>query len=127
MFLSYDEYIGFGGKLDEGDFILAVWKAEQKINNFEGIPVHERLVEFDSAPIDIKLLLTELIEREAERNKTGNLTSISQSLGNESISKSYSVENFDEKETSDAELIRNVLKQIPYKAVSLYYRGADCD
>lgn len=127
MFLSFEEYEGFGGTLDESDFILAVWKAEQKINNFEGIPVHERLVEFDSAPIDIKLLLTELIEREAERRKTGRLTGVSQTLGNESISKSYSVENFDEKETSDAELIRNVLKQIPYKAVSLYYRGADCD
>ncbi len=127
MFLSFEEYKSFGGTLEQSEFSIAVWRAEQKINCFEGIPVKDRLLEFDAIPEDIKMLITELIEREAMRRQSGRLTAVSQSLGNESVSKSFAAETFSESETADADLIKNVLGHIPYRAVTLYYRGADCD
>ena len=127
MFLSFEEYKSFGGKLDQSEFLTAVWRAEQKINYFEGIPVKDRLLELDAVPEDIKMLIAELIERETTRKQSGRLTAVSQSLGNESVSKSFAAETFSENETADTELIKKVLGHIPYRAVTLYYRGADCD
>lgn len=104
MYLTYDEYRGMGGILEETAFISLERKAAYFINSQSGGKTGERIGKLTELPQAVKDCTFDLVEY-LDKNKNGNIASESQSLGGRSQSVSYKTKSYDETESEKTEIV----------------------
>lgn len=84
MYLTYDEYIAYGGKLNDADFDRFCFRAECEINN----ATLSRCKELKEVPAEVKRCMYELIVYLSKNSQDGSISAIS-SFSNDGYSVSY--------------------------------------
>lgn len=85
MYLTYDEYLAYGGKLENADFDRFRFRAEREIDN----ATFEKIKALSKIPENVKRCVFELIIFLSENAKLGNMRTIS-GVSNDGYSVSYS-------------------------------------
>ncbi|MBO5726134.1 MAG: hypothetical protein J6S00_03600 [Clostridia bacterium] len=84
MYLSYDDYIGYGGNLSSTDFNRFCFRADKEIDNL----TLNRCKGLDKIPDEIKRCEFELIAYFEKNVNSGSVSAVS-SFGNDGYSVSY--------------------------------------
>lgn len=108
-YLTYQEYISFGGVLDETTFNIVDRKAERKLDYF----TRDRLKTATTIIDEVKELLTEFIDRMAKTPLNGNLTSYSNGIESFGF-----VEN--QTKALNNELYQLAVEYLPVELISAY-------
>ena len=114
MYLSYEEYVEMGGKIDIAAFNIYLRRAEAEINK----QTYQRLQNIDTIPVEVKNCVWELIEIFYKKSKQ-----IAGSVSNDGVSVSFEVIDT-EKETNDI-IKRYLLHVSTPDGVPLLYMGVD--
>ena len=93
MYLSYEEYKGFGGTLTETEFDRFSFRAESELNNL----TFDRVSTLLPVPECVKRCLFELITYISKTSKNGNSASVA-SVSNDGYSVSYAEPKSSQKE-----------------------------
>ena len=122
QYLTYEEYQGLGGTLEETPFNLLEFEAQKEID----IRTQKRLSNVDTIPNEVKLCVFSLI------NKIQlYINDIDRSIGSESVG-SYSVDYVDDirkviqnKNTELSDVIMNSLYGVIVNGEHILYLGVD--
>ena len=119
MYLKYEDYLRFGGTLDEAAFSRFAISAEMTIRRV----TFGRVDKMQTVPCAVQWLVFELIAK-ANEAQDGTVKLTSESVG--SWSKSYQVASAEERQKEIDALIRNYLAaEIDDNGTPLLYRGVD--
>lgn len=120
IYLTYDEYINMGGKLEMTAFDRSIGTVCLMIDNRS----FSRLREFAEIPCAVKIACRELVEYIAENTVSKTVQSRSQSAGGVSESESYAVKSAEDY-ANDIDNIIAMLSEVKTKnGISILYRGA---
>ena len=114
MYLSYDEYVEMGGKIDNAAFNIYLRRAEAEIN----MQTYQRLSNAETIPNEVKSCAWELIEIFHKKSKQ-----MAGSVSNDGVSVSYETIDI-EKETGNI-IKRNLLHVLGPDETPLLYLGVD--
>lgn len=84
MYLSYDDYISYGGKLDNANFNRFCFRADKEIDNV----TQNRCKSLDKIPDEVKRCEFELIAYFSKNTNNGSISAVS-SVGNDGYSISF--------------------------------------
>ena len=84
MYLSYDDYISYGGKLTNADFNRFCFRADKEIDNL----TNNRCKTLDKIPDEVKRCEFELVTYFSKNTNNGSISAVS-SFGNDGYSVSY--------------------------------------
>ena len=119
-YLTYEEYKGIGGTLEETAFNRNIERAYAMID----IRTHSRLLEFEEIPKIVKIVCVDLLDYISTNSVEKVVTSRSQSAGGVSESESYA-EKTAEDYSADLDRIFEPLAVVKTKnGISILYRGA---
>ena len=96
MYLQYDEFIAYGGKMDNADFDRYCFRAGCEINN----ATLDRCKALTSIPDEVKRCTYELIIYLSKNAQNGSASSVS-SFGNDGYSVSYTDKKTAQEQISD--------------------------
>lgn len=96
MYLSYDDYIGYGGNLSNADFNRFCFRADKEIDNL----TLNRYKGLDKIPDEVKRCEFELIAYFSKNAQDGSVSSVS-SFGNDGYSVSYAEQKNAEQQIYD--------------------------
>ena len=113
MYLTYDEYVSYGGKLSNADFDRFCFRAECEINN----ATLSRCKELEKVPDEVKRCMYELIIYLSKNSQNGSVSAIA-SFSNDGYSVSYTDKKTAQEQIS--ELIYTYLAE-----TDLLYCGVD--
>ena len=120
IYLTYTEYKGIGGTLDETAFIRNVDRACAMIDN----RTQSRLECFEEIPQIVKVVCVDLVDYISTNTVEKTVTSKSQSAGGVSESESYATKTAEDY-SADLDRIFEPLAVVKTKnGVSVLYRGA---
>lgn len=125
MYLTYEEYQHFGGRLDEPAFNRFEMQAESKINHY----TENRLIGDDVIPNGVKSAMIELIDLFDKKNQYSNPSGgIVSSESNDGVSVSYANQTASEFLGSFDNAVSGIIKEnLMYEknqsGVPLLYRG----
>lgn len=120
IYLTYTEYKGIGGTLDETAFIRNIDRACAMIDS----RTQSRLECFEEIPRIVKVVCADLIEYISTNTVEKTVTSRSQSAGGVSESESYAVKTVEDY-SADLDRIFEPLAVVKTKnGISITYRGA---
>lgn len=126
MYLTYDEYVGLGGTLEETDFIMAEFTARKVVDSLTA----SRVSRMAKVPEAVKMCLMSIIKINASYGAAAQATQpVVTSFSTDGYSESYG------KQMSSAEAdkaMRSVVRQLldgerDDYGVPLLYRGLDLD
>ena len=112
-YLSYQEYISFGGTVSSSDFTNLELKARRKLDYF----TQNRLQTATTIISEVKELMTEFINRIAQSPLNGNITSYSNGIESISYGKNQTV-------AFDNELYQIAIEYLPIELISAYVESA---
>ena len=119
-YLTYEEYKGIGGTLEETAFNRNIERAYAMID----IRTHSRLLEFEEIPKIVKIVCVDLLDYISTNTVEKVVTSKSQSAGGVSESESYA-EKTAEDYSADLDRIFEPLAVVKTaNGISILYRGA---
>lgn len=119
-YLTYEEYKGIGGTLEETAFNRNIERAYAMID----IRTHSRLLEFEEIPKIVKTVCADLIDYISTNTVEKVVTSRSQSAGGVSESESYETKTVDDY-SADLDRIFEPLAVVKTKnGINILYRGA---
>ena len=108
MYLTYDEYVAYGGTLDEADFALAEFKARKRIDYL----TDSRVEKMAEVPEAVKLAMVSII-------KADSAVGVDAQAGAPLVA-SFTTDGYSESYGSAAELLYGVKDD---NGVPLLYRG----
>lgn len=112
MYITYSEYVSFGGTLQSAAFDIALRKAERKLNNY----TMDRLKTATVILPEVKEWLTLAVDKIASAPVDGNISSYSNGI--ESFSYSDAQRNMLENELYDL-----AVEYLPVELISTYVGG----
>ena len=115
MYLTYDEYVAYGGTLDEADFALAEFKARKRIDYL----TDSRVEKMAEVPEAVKLAMVSII-------KADSAVGVDAQAGAPLVA-SFSTDGYSESYGSAAEQTANVERQLTAEVRQLLYGVKDDD
>ena len=115
MYLTYDEYVAYGGTLDEVDFALAEFKARKRIDYL----TDSRVEKMAQVPEAVKLAMASII-------KADSAVGVDAQAGAPLVA-SFSTDGYSESYGSAAEQTANVERQLTAEVRQLLYGVKDDD
>ena len=115
MYLTYDEYVAYGGTLDEADFALAEFKARKRIDYL----TDSRVEKMAEVPEAVKLAMVSII-------KADSAVGVDAQAGAPLVA-SFSTDGYSESYGSAAEQTANVKRQLTAEVRQLLYGVKDDD
>lgn len=120
IYLTYTEYKGIGGTLDETAFNRNIDRACVMID----VRTQSRLECFEEIPQSVKVVCTDLVDYITTNTVEKTITSKSQSAGGVSESESYAVKTVEDY-SADLDRIFEPLQVVKTKnGISILYKGA---
>ncbi len=113
MYLTYDEYVAYGGTLDEADFALAEFKARKRIDYL----TDSRVEKMAEVPEAVKLAMVSII-------KADSAVGVDAQAGAPLVA-SFTTDGYSESYGSAAEQTANVERQLTAEVRQLLYGVKD--
>lgn len=115
MYLTYDEYVAYGGTLDEADFALAEFKARKRIDTL----TDSRVEKMAEVPEAVKRAMASIIKADSAVGVAARADA--------PLVASFSTDGYSESYGSAAEQTANVERQLTAEVRQLLYGVKDDD